>query len=372
MDVTVRGDRRPRATAGPPGPRVLEGRPGRVPALDVARGLGVVAMVAGHTLDALLSPAARAHPAVVAYWKARGLTAPLFMMVAGWAVALAITRSGARGPTAVRARLPRVLLLLSLGYFLRFPGWDVQGLLQGSPATWEHFLAFDALHAIAAGLACVAVTLALPWSRREQGLWLVLLAVVAVTLGMRPPSIQPSTLPALALAQAVGGTSPFPVFPWIAYLFCGAAIPLLAGDGAVRRATGLGALGLVLVAATCWQGVGELPPAHPALVLFRVGVVALVLAVLEASPARVAAFVAPLGRRSLSVYAIHLPVVYGWGVLEGLAQRVGPRLSFHSAALVAVVVLAFALAAQDAARAAWRGAVAVTRWVGRRAPALSE
>lgn len=49
-----------------------EGRPNRVPALDVARALGVVAMVFGHTCDALLSPAARAAPGIAAYWRRAG------------------------------------------------------------------------------------------------------------------------------------------------------------------------------------------------------------------------------------------------------------------------------------------------------------
>ena len=66
-------------------------RPLRFPALDLARALGVLAMVFGHTCDALLSPAARITPAIATYWKARGLTAPLFMMVSGWVVALALS-----------------------------------------------------------------------------------------------------------------------------------------------------------------------------------------------------------------------------------------------------------------------------------------
>jgi acyltransferase len=320
-----------------------------------------MAMVFGHTCDALLSPAARAAPLVVAYWKARGLTAPLFMMVSGWAVTLAVSRAPARGLALVRARLPRVLLLLAIGYALRFPGWDIPGLLAGDPSPWRQFLAFDALHAIAAGLLALLLTLALPWSSREKGLAFVLLAAVAVALGMRAPSF-PTTLPALALAQALGGTSPFPVFPWAAYFFLGAAIPLLTDIRPIRRALALAGVGACLVAVTCWQQVGILPPAHPSLVLFRVGLILMLLALLETSSARVARVLAPLGRSSLPVYAIHLPIVYGWSTLEGLAQRVGPRLTFSGAALTAVVVLVGALGAGHAMRLAGAGAAAVARW----------
>ncbi|HEX8910227.1 MAG TPA: acyltransferase family protein, partial [Anaeromyxobacteraceae bacterium] len=333
-----------------------------VPALDSARALGVMAMVIGHTCDALLSPAARAAPLVVAYWKARGLTAPLFMMVSGWAVTLAVSRAPARGLALVRTRLPRVLLLLAIGYALRFPGWDIPGLLAGDPNTWRQLLAFDALHVIAAGLLALLLTLALPWSTRAKGLAFVLLAAVAMALGMRPAHLPTATaIPALALAQAFGGTSPFPVFPWVAYFFLGAAIPLLTDVRPIRRALAMGGVGAGLVAATCWQQAGALPPAHPSLVLFRVGIVLVLLAALETSSARVARGFAPLGRSSLSVYAIHLPIVYGWATLEGLAQRVGPRLTFSGAALTGVIVLVGALGAGHAMRLAGAGAVAVAR-----------
>jgi len=36
-------------------------------------------------------------------------------MVSGWAVTLAVSRSPARGVAVIRARLPRVILLLGLG-----------------------------------------------------------------------------------------------------------------------------------------------------------------------------------------------------------------------------------------------------------------
>ena len=134
----------------------------RIAPLDAARALGVLAMVFGHTCDALLSAAVRAGPLAREYWKVRGLTAPLFLMVSGWAVAVAVERSRARGLPVVRQRLPRVLLLFAIGYALRYPGWDLPGFFSGRPAVWEHVLAFDALHAIAVGLFLASLVFALP------------------------------------------------------------------------------------------------------------------------------------------------------------------------------------------------------------------
>lgn len=323
---------------------------GRIVALDLARGLGVLAMVAGHTLDALLSPEARARPLVAEYWKARGFTAPLFVLVAGWALALSIERGGARGAAVLRARLPRVGLLLALGCGLRFPGWDLDGLLAGAREPWAHLLAFDVLHAIAAGILVTSLVLAAPLSRRERGLLLLAVAVLAVALGLRAP-VPPAGggLLGLAVTQVLGGSSPFPLAPWLAYFCCGAAAHLLAGG---RRAL-LAALGAALVAATCWQGVGTMPAEHPVLVVYRVGAVLLLLGLLDRAPARAGRALAPVGRLSLAVYVLHLPIVYGWSTYEGLSRRIGPSLEPGAALLAAAAVAAGSLAAARALTLAW-------------------
>lgn len=328
----------PSTTAAPP-------RRPRLPALDVARALGVVAMVVGHTLDALLSPAARGHPATVAYWKARGLTAPLFMLVAGWAVTVAIRRSRARGFGVVRERLPRVLLLLVVAVALRWPGWAVAGLAAGDPAAWAHLLGFDALHAIALAFLGAAAIFALGRTAREERLLFALLIVVAVTFGMRTPPPLPTALPALALEQALGGTSPFPLVPWVAYFYAGCLVGLAVGDGSPRAAQRMALLGAVLVAATWWQEVGTAPPGAPALIAFRIGVILVLLALLSTVPAAQAGRLAPLGRLSLAIYALHVPLVYGWSTVPGLAWRLGPRLGVPEALGVALLVLAASAAA---------------------------
>jgi hypothetical protein len=313
-------------------------------------------MVAGHTLDALLSPAAREAPLLVAYWKARGFTAPLFLVAAGWAVTVAIGRSGHAGLAVARARLPRVVLLLAIGYALRWPGWGTALLRSGDPATWGHLLAFDALHAIAISLLATALVLGLPWTEREKALALALLAVLAVALGLRAPApllLDPARLPsspvAVALVQAVGGTSPFPLFPWAAYFLAGALVGLLAPSAPGARAARLAAVGGTLVLATCWTGVGTMPSAHPALIAYRIGAVLLALAALSAVPAAAAAWLAPLGRASLGVYAVHVAVVYGWSTHQGLASRIGPALEAGPALAISALVLAASVAATAAA-----------------------
>jgi hypothetical protein len=309
-------------------------------------------MVFGHTFDALLSDSARARPLVVLYWCARGLTAPLFMIVSGWATTLSARRAGERGWRAVRARLPRVALLLALGVLLRLPGGSGHELWSGSWRTWEQLLAFDTLHLIAVGLLVASLVLALRWSAVAQGLLFLLLAAAAVSFGLWSPSLAPRTLPALALSQALGGTSPFPVLPWLAYVFIGAAIPLLAGDVRIRVAVGVGCAAMFGAAATWWPGFDGMSPSHPVLVSFRAGAALLVLAACEAVPRSAATRLREMTRSSLAIYVIHLPIVYGWFRFEGLAQRWGPHLAFPETALVAVLILSFAALVARSAQSA--------------------
>jgi acyltransferase len=311
----------------------------------------------------LLSPSARSQPLVAEYWRARGFTAPLFMVVAGWALALWASRSRARGIPLVVARLPRVLLLLAVGYGLRLPGWNWSGFLAGDRHVWEHFLAFDALHVIAAGALVAVVAVSLSLRRRELGLTFVLLAVATTALGMSEHATTwpPRTLASLALAQAVGGTSPFPVFPWVTYVFAGAAVRFLASDGPGPRAVSLAGIGAALVVAAHVHGMDHLLPHHPVLLASRLGIVLVALAVLEWLPAPGAALLVPLGRHSLGIYAMHVAVIYGWLNVTGLSGTIGQRLAPGEAALVAVAVLAATLAAALVLREASHAALGALR-----------
>jgi acyltransferase len=193
------------------------------------------------------------------------------------------------------------------------------------------------------------------------------LTALAIAGGLVVPAPSAVALPALAMEQAFGGTSPFPVVPWVAYFFAGACVGLLVGDARGRRATVMAGVGAGL-AALVFLDVGDMPPWHPVLIGFRVGAILLVLALLSFVPERAAKRLAPLGRASLAVYAIHVPIVYGWSTYPGLATRIGPALSFGAAVAVAVGVLA---ASWVLARA-WSATRAAAGWAWARCAVAAE
>ncbi len=85
-------------------------------------------------------------------------------------------------------------------------------------------------------------------------------------------------------------------------------------------------------------------PTSAWLVTFRVGEGLLVLGAINLVPQVLSRLVAPLGRTSLWIYVLHLPVVYGWAGTPGLAERVGPTLGLVSALGVGLGLLAVCFA----------------------------
>lgn len=313
--------------------------PPRHPALDAARGFAVMAMVLGHTLHALLAPSARASEWVQRYWELRGLTAPLFLLVSGWAVVAAMERrtEGSKGTYGRLVR--RALLLIFLGYLLRWPGWETVQALGWSEALVARVFAFDALQCIGASLLVGATVLSLA---RRSGIRMVALGALTVGITLASPAVWRlgPELP-LALRQATGMEgSQFTLFPWASFFFAGALAAWLLRmlrpgwpQGLVLAALGAAVLGLTLKLPAGWT------PTSAWLVAFRVGQGLLVLAVANFAPVRLSRLFAPLGLLSLWVYLLHLPVVYGWAGTPGLMDRVGPTLELGPAVLVGVGLL---------------------------------
>ena len=332
----------------------MRDRAERLPGLDAARALAVVAMVVGHTADGLLSDAARALPWVQVYWGFRGLTAPLFLVVSGWAVMMTAARSRLSGKAFFRARLRRVALLLACGLALRWPGWEAAALLDAERTTWEHLLGFDALQCIAWNLLAGAALLAMVprFAARAWALGVIALlvplgsgAVHAAITAFEPPSL-------VRLALVPSAESPFALLPSAGYFFAGAfaghLLPLLRGN--LRRALALLASGGALVEIASVAGVDWSTSASPTVVAFRLGQVVAILGAVTLIPAVASLRVSPLGRSSLVVYVAHLPIVYGWAGLEGLAEIWGRALQPWQVLGVAACLLIFGLTLAAALR----------------------
>jgi hypothetical protein len=295
-------------------------------------------MVVGHTLDVALDNRIRAAPLLALYWSFRGLTAPLFLVVAGWALVASL--STMRSDTAGR-RLRRAALVLALGYGLHWPGLSAAQAMASEGRLWPHVLAFDALPCI--GWCIVGGVLLMSLLPRRAGrigamgtltLWVPFMAPLSWVLGTS------SGWP----WQGVLGhpAARFPLVPWAAFFFLGAVLSLLAPVLRERRHRTMallltGGLLLLLLEAT---GLENWAPHSPWPVFYRMGQAMLGLGLLSAFGVwRVPVLVA-LGRRSLGVYVAHLVLLYGWAGHDGLGSQWERQLSLPEALGLAALVLA--------------------------------
>ncbi len=316
----------------------------RYPVLDLARAWAVTAMVIGHTLEATMLVSERARPFVAQYWQLRGLTAPLFLVVSGWAVALLFCRRPLGQLGHLRDRWPRILALVGLGLALRFPNWAIDGLLAGKPEILAHFFALDVLQAIGCFLFLGCLLFGLSTNPLVRGFLAATLAVLvaAATPAIWTASAHWSLAPRLILG---GTTSPFPLFPWWSYFLVGMSLGAFSSRGAKVgiRSWRLVAGGCLLIALGFWFGIGLLPAVPnftPGLVSKRLGLVLVGIGLLGWVPAQWSQHLRILGRHTLAIYFIHLVVVYGGLDLRGLGYWVGRTLPLSASLALGLTLLA--------------------------------
>ena len=332
--------------------------PARLVAVDIVRVFAMVMMVQGHTLDVLLTPACLFTPWYNYWLFCRGFTAPMFMTLSGFGFALATLRhweDHLRFGPAVAKRLRRFGFFVLLGYSLRIPVHSLRDLRWAGPDAWRGFLQVDVLQTI--GFTVIALQL-MVWvlrpPRRLAAVTGMLAVIVAFTAPLAWHSPYMNSLP-LALKSALIGTtgSLFPLMPWSAYIFLGAALGIgyvRVGQSApslLRKAIPCGLL--LLVSGIGLEGVSHhiygqanFWPTTPHLFIARMGFVTAALGLatfverfLPVSPRTMRS----LAEESLLVYFVHVVLLYGSIWNPGIKQYRGGTMGFaHAYPLVIVLV----------------------------------
>lgn len=333
----------------------------RLESLDVLRGIAVVIMVLGHSVDSVLSPAVRTTDMFRVYDAVRGFTAPLFLFISGLAFTVATERRWedyrTLGPDVAK-RLGRILFLLTVGYALHLPYFSLHKVVNGaSPTDVAQFLQVDVLHCVA--LTLLALQLIVMVSR-TPGMAAAIAGGLGAAIALAAPLFWSADLSDRLpqfLTPYLNTFQPtvFPVVPYAVYMLAGAvAGRLYLGARAVGRESIVLRRVLVVSAVGALLGVvstllpAQLYPSHdwwkanPGLILIRLFVVfTLAASFLSAGPLP-RPFSRPLvvlGRASFLMYTVHLMLVYGTSANDGLMQIVGQRLDMPAALAVAAAVL---------------------------------
>lgn len=347
----------------------------RVVFLDVARFLAIGLMTFAHVVDSLLLPAEWKTGFGAAYALTRGSTAPLFLLVGGWAFAVAsrphLDAYRRPGPKLF-SRLSRVLTLCMWGWVLTMPWWHPLFPHEAPEDTWVAFTGLSALHCVGLSLL-VAQGLVLA-TRTPQQLERALFAAAVGFVALAPFVFRAAgALPWMVQGpfRATAYPAGFPLFPWSGFFFLGAGLGLWSarrGWSPARLAAllaGLAALSLGVSlltegAVTEWLG-DDYGFVAPSLVLRRLALASGVLAVVAFVTRRVRALpdaVLVPSRYSLTFYVAHMAVIWGTPWFIGLHHAVGATLTWLGCAAVSFVVLAGEWVAVRAAKA---GDARVTR-----------
>lgn len=333
----------------------------RLESLDVLRGIAVVIMVLGHSVDAVLSPAVRATDMFRVYDAVRGFTAPLFLFISGLAFMVATERRWEEyrtpGPLAAK-RLGRILFLLVVGYALHLPYFSFEKVVVGATsAELAQLFQADVLHCVAITLLTLQIVVMLS---RTPAVAAAIAAGLAAVIALAAPVLWSADLTGVLphfLTPYLNAYQPsvFPVVPYAVYMLAGAAVGRLY-LGSRAKGTEPVVLGRALVISAVGAALGvisALVPAHiyplhdwwkanPGLILVRLFVVfTLAASFLGAGqpPRSLGRPLVVLGRASFLIYTVHLILVYGSPANDGLMQLVGQRLDMPAALAVAVSVL---------------------------------
>jgi len=321
--------------------------------------MAVVLMVFGHTFSALLSDAYRVGAWVDVWRFQRGLISGVFLLLAGLAFSVATSRhwpAHTHPSGALLKRLTRFVILIVLGYSLHYPVSHLADLATATEQQWRELFAVDVLQMI--GVTFIAVQVLVMATRTRRAFTVAVLVVAAAIVVATPTIRNIDWVPLLPLSLvgylSTGTGSQFPLFPWSAYVLCGAAMgQLYARWGAARPTVfanwGMLAPGVVLIVfASYIEGLlGPLAAGEsgwiPRDVLLRAGSCLVVLGMLAHASQRITQLPRVFGavaQESLLVYFVHLCVVYGSFWNWGLYRFYGEALSPAASGMTAIAVVA--------------------------------
>ncbi len=328
--------------------------------MDVMRALAVLLMLQGHTIHALLASEFRSMDSVLySYWYAfRGYTAPIFMFTAGTVFSYLLFKSGAieLKNRRVRKGIRRALILLGIGYFLRFPTFKISQLAHITEEQWNIFFAVDALQLIAFGLLIIISVSILAQKIKVNSL-IVLLFMTLVIFGSAGfvKSVEWINILPVVFASYLSDSygSLFPLFPWLGYMFAGACFGLLLSR---KDEIAKPKLALYVLLAACllillsfllqlvnysfFEASAKWLSSF-SFSLWRLSIVLLINTVVIIGVSKIRelpGIVQLYGKHSLMIYVVHLIIIYGSAVIAGLTYVYGQSLTLLECLLVFVIM----------------------------------
>lgn len=345
----------------------MNNNPKRIIYVDIMRAIAVIMMIQGHTVDTLLAPEYRTMDSIAyAVWHTfRGFTAPIFMFTAGLIFTYLLKSDNfefLKNPR-IKKGLKRGLLLIIIGYILRYPTYSIFDFSNVRQSQWDIFFAVDALHLIGFGMLVIIFSVFLA-KRVHLNMNIILYSFIVFLLIFSPFIVTVDWIRvfpqfiASYFTRAYG--SLFPIFPWLVYVLAGSLLGnyLYKNDGIYlkkRFSLSLLVIGGSLISVSLLffslKSSVEVEMSSwfysNGLIFLRVGYVILLnslLAFIVRKFNTVPKIIVDTGKKTLMLYVLHVIILYGCAWLPGLYRYYGKSFSPLATLIAAFLMLASMLA----------------------------
>ncbi|MDD8017502.1 MAG: heparan-alpha-glucosaminide N-acetyltransferase domain-containing protein [Bacteroidota bacterium] len=328
--------------------------------IDLLRFMAVFFMIQGHVFDALLSREVKSLSLYYIHDFFHGFIAPMFLFASGVAFGVSTFKKWEEHIVVSRhvwKRVGKFLGLIAIGYALHLPYFSLKKILEETTQKeFNAWLQVDALQCIAVTLLLLQMVILIV---KDEKLFVRFLAVGAGLVIFLSPilwSMHLTTVLPLWIVSYINfeNNSWFSLFPWSAYIFSGIifaslfinakehrhAMALMQKNVAVSSA-------VIIVSIIAAMTPFSVYPAHdfwkvnPTVIFARIGAVSMVTSSVffaEHSVKIRSRLPQLMGRESLFIYIIHLLIIYGSVMNNGLQFYFGPTLSVFQALGVFAVI----------------------------------
>lgn len=337
-------------------------RQDRIIFIDLMRAFAVLMMVQGHTIDAMLANEYRISESIIynIWVTIRGFTAPIFMISSGVAFSylFALNEKPFYENPRVKKGIHRFIILVLIGYLLRFPTHRLVEFSIVSVEQWLIFFQVDALHLIGTGILFLII---LSYLSEKLKINIYLLNGLAALFFFSMWNITEQInwanfLPIPFAAWFYHKTgSLFPIFPWAGYVITGGILGtfLAKNPGVFKSKSFVLKLSLISVLFLLLAYLNHVIQEkffgykfyltdNFFVIFLRLGIVLLLnsfMALISLYVKNIPEIVKQVGRYTLIIYAVHVIILYGSAWIPGVSMFWPKSLSLTASILAAILLI---------------------------------